>query len=275
MTRVLPQFTLEHKEMLRAHVKHAGYGWYASSLLESQSIQPALWALWAVHEEVMRAPFASKEPLAVHMRLVWWRDSLLHKPFIACAHPLMTPLEPLMHAGLVSDVQWQALVMAPLALVDWQTPQDLVALEEAAVALFLPLLDIVATLQEKRISQEILRASCVQMLLISGMGWLRHGIVVFPHTLMNAHGMTAQQLVNGEVGLSEIRRLVDSMIIECRAAHATMPVVHRLASATIRFFKRHREAALLSVSDVDARALWGMILRHFYGFLINKRYSRT
>ena len=68
---------------------------FSASLVAPAALRPRLWTLYALNDELARAPLQSREPLLAQMRLQWWVEQLQAGPITdpsASRHELLPPL---------------------------------------------------------------------------------------------------------------------------------------------------------------------------------------
>ncbi len=200
-------YTTTQIDALREHLRQSDYLHYAASLFCPRKIRPAIWALLALHGEVMRAPFLSKEPLAVHIRLAWWRDALMAKPFVPSLHPLLALVEPLLQSGIFSDEEWSALVMSPLVLVDWCVPHDMVEFVARSQQLFAPLMVMLHRLDGGvgSLHENAVKSCCSAQLLLWSRVLLQYNICILPQEILQAYGVHYDEVLSGVTPSESVR----------------------------------------------------------------------
>jgi phytoene/squalene synthetase len=252
---------------LREHLRHLDYGRYGASLVFfPKKIRPALWALLALHAEVMRAPFLSKEPLAVHIRLAWWRDALVAKPFVPSLHPLLFLLQPLIEAHVFTDDEWASLAMSPLALIDWNTPKDMDEFTQKACALYQPLMAMMLRIEGREVLIDgAMEALCVAQLLCTSMTFIKHGIQSIPKSVLAQVGVAEDDVVSGRAAMDDVRACSDIMTRYCvqsLASHKSALSISSVCAGLVAHvsylfgrFEAQKERVLLDDKAIDARCI--------------------
>ena len=72
MTGAMDGAALQCRDFVRRHDLDA----YLGTLLSPETLQPRLFAIWAVAVDALRLPWSATEPAMAMIRLQWWRDAL-------------------------------------------------------------------------------------------------------------------------------------------------------------------------------------------------------
>ena len=108
--------------------------WLASRLIADPERRADVVAVYALDEELARAPIAAREPMMAEIRLTWWREAIegLAAGAGARAHPVLTAVGAAITRRRLSPEPLLAMVEARFADVEAQPFADLAAVQAYA-----------------------------------------------------------------------------------------------------------------------------------------------